>query len=134
MTANIATTEFIPKTTLSGGGTTTVTSRVIELNRREASNVSVHTLFNEDAPNSLEADVFMEVSIDPRANPNASAADQAAAKWIDVTALGLTVAAIVAGVGSVMDIFSTMTVAYFRQRIVHTAGTGDARSYIAGHR
>lgn len=131
---DIATTEFIPATTLSVG-TPSVVSRVIQMNRRGASNVSLHTIFNEDGATAkdLVATVLVEVSNDPRARPGSGA--EAAAKWIDVTTFpGVTVGNVSAGEGSVLDIFSAMTVAYMRQTITRTAGVdGDVRSNIAGH-
>lgn len=129
---DIATTQYIAASILNAGNLTAV-GRVIELNKRGASNVSVQTVFSEDGGTTqdLVATVLFEVSIDPRAKPGSG--DEAAAKWVDVTTLGLTVEDITSGEGSVMDIFSSMTVGYFRQTITRTAGEGDARSYIAGH-
>ena len=132
---DIATTELIPVTALSASPTTIV-SRVVQLNLRGASNLSIQTIFNENTGlgEDLVATVLVEVSNDPRARPTASAADQAAAQWEDVVVdLGLTVKDVVAAAGSVMDIFSSFTVAYFRQTITRSAGDGDVRSNIAGH-
>ena len=132
---DIATTQLIPVTALSASPSVAV-SRVIELNRRGASNLSIQTIFNEDTAlgEDLVATVKFEVSNDPRARESEPDAVQALAQWEDVVVdLSLTAKDVSAGIGSVMDIFSSFTVAYFRQTITRTTGDGDVRSNIAGH-
>lgn len=112
------------------GTTTSVTSKVIRLNKRGSREFSIHTIFSEDIATAqdLVASALMEVSNDPRAEVG----DGSTAKWIDATTLGVTIEAITAGEGSIMDVFSDFSVAYLRITYTRSAGEGDVRSYISG--
>ena len=125
----IAVTNLFEATILDGS-TTTVVSKVIEMNRRGATDFSIHAILNEDGATAqdLVATALLEVSNDPRA----LVGDGSTAKWINATTLGVTIEDVTSGDGSAMDVFKDFAVGFLRLTYTRSAGEGDVRVAISG--